>query len=247
MSIKVMINGAMGRMGQKVTEMVENDPALEVAAKVDGGVKDIEGVIASPTEYDGTPDVVIDFSFHAAVPALMEYCANEGVPAVVATTGLTEDEAASIESASEKTAIFRSANMSVGIALLKKLVKEAAKVFPESEVEIIEAHHDQKLDAPSGTAIMLADAVKEERPDATYKMGRSGQAKRTPEEIGIHSLRMGNVTGEHEVIFAMPNQTIKLKHEAHDRALFADGAIAAAKFLVGKAPGMYGMEDMLGE
>ena len=246
MSIKVLINGAMGRMGRKVTEMVENDPELEVAAKVDAGAPDAEGVYAAAADYEGPADVVIDFSFHTSAPALMDYCVSNGVPAVVATTGHTDEELAAIQAASEKVAIFRSANMSVGIALLKRLVKQAAEVFPDSEVEIIEAHHDQKADAPSGTALMLADAVKEERPDATYVMGRSGQCKRTKEEIGIHSLRMGNVTGEHEVIFATPNQTITLKHEAHDRALFADGAIAAAKFLAGKAPGMYGMEDLLG-
>lgn len=244
--IRVLINGAAGRMGRTVTKMVTDDPDMEVAAMVDAFGDTEEGYIKSPDDFDGECDVVIDFSFHTSAPALMDWCVSRGIPAVVATTGHTDEEKEAITKASEKVAIFQSANMSVGIALLNRLVKQAAEIFPSAEVEIIEAHHDQKADAPSGTALMLADTVKEVRPEATYQIGRSGQCKRTPEEIGIHSLRMGNVTGEHEVIFAMPSQTIRLKHEAHDRALFAEGALAAAKYLIGKAPGKYNMEDLLG-
>lgn len=244
--IRVLVNGAAGRMGRTVTAMVESDPEMEVAAMVDAFGNTEEGYINDINDFDGECDVVIDFSFHTSAPALMDWCVSHNVPAVVATTGHTDDEKAAITKASESVAIFQSANMSVGIALLNRLVKQAAQVFPGAEVEIIEAHHDQKADAPSGTALMLADSVKEVRPEATYVMGRSGQCKRTPEEIGIHSLRMGNVTGEHEVIFATPSQTIRLKHEAHDRSLFADGAISAAKFLIGKEPGKYNMEDLLG-
>ena len=244
--IRVLVNGAAGRMGRTVTAMVESDPEMEVAAMVDAFGNTEEGYINDINDFDGECDVVIDFSFHTSAPALMDWCVSHSVPAVVATTGHTDDEKAAITKASESVAIFQSTNMSVGIALLNRLVKQAAQVFPGAEVEIIEAHHDQKADAPSGTALMLADSVKEVRPEATYVMGRSGQCKRTPEEIGIHSLRMGNVTGEHEVIFATPSQTIRLKHEAHDRSLFADGAISAAKFLIGKEPGKYNMEDLLG-
>lgn len=246
MSIKVLINGAAGRMGRKLTSLVEEDPDMEVCARVDAFGDPEEGFINNLEGFDGECDVVIDFSFHTSAPALMDYCVKRGIPCVVCTTGHTEDEKAAILKASESVPVFQSANMSVGIALLNRLVKQAAQIFPDAEVEIIEAHHDQKADAPSGTALMLADTVKEVRPEAEYKFGRSGQCKRTPEEIGIHSLRMGNVTGEHEVIFATPNQTIRLKHEAHDRALFADGAIAAAKYLIGKQPGYYNMEDLLG-
>ncbi len=246
MSIKVLINGAGGRMGRKLTSLVCADPDMEVCARVDAFGDPAEGFIQNLEGFDGDCDVVIDFSFHTSAPALMDYCVRRAIPCVVCTTGHTEEEKAAIVKASSSIPVFQSANMSVGIALLNRLVKQAAQVFPDAEVEIIEAHHDQKADAPSGTALMLADTVKEVRPEAEYRFGRSGQCKRTPEEIGIHSLRMGNVTGEHEVIFATPNQTIRLKHEAHDRALFADGAIAAAKFLIGKEPGYYNMEDLLG-
>lgn len=246
MSIKVLINGAGGRMGRKLTSLVEDDPEMEVCARVDAFGDEDEGFIKNIEDFDGECDVAIDFSFHTSAPALMDYCVRRGLPCVVCTTGHTDEEKAAIIKASEQIPVFQSANMSVGIALLNRLVKQAAQIFPDAEVEIIEAHHDQKADAPSGTALMLADTVKDVKPEAEYKFGRSGQCKRTPEEIGIHSLRMGNVTGEHEVIFATPNQTIRLKHEAHDRALFADGAIAAAKFLIGKEPGYYNMEDLLG-
>ena len=246
MSIKVLINGAAGRMGRKLSALIEEQPDMEVCARIDAFGHEDEGFIRSIEDFNGDCDVAIDFSFHTSAPALMDYCVRRGLPCVVCTTGHTDEEKAAIVKASTSIPVFQSANMSVGIALLNRLVKQAALIFPEAEVEIIEAHHDQKADAPSGTAIMLADTVKELRPEAEYKFGRSGQCKRTPEEIGIHSLRMGNVTGEHEVIFAMPNQTITLKHEAHDRALFADGAIAAARFLIGKEPGYYNMEDLLG-
>lgn len=244
--IRVLVNGAGGRMGKTVTAMVNDDPDMEVCAKVDAFGDPANGFITDINDFDGECDVVIDFSFHTSAPGLMDWCVRNGVPAVVATTGHTDEEKQAIDAAAEKVAIFQSANMSVGIALLNRLVKQASEVFPNAEVEIIEAHHDQKADAPSGTALMLADTVKETRPDATYKFGRQGQCKRTAEEIGIHSLRMGNVTGQHEVIFATPSQTIYLKHEAHDRSLFADGAIAAAKFIIGKGPGRYNMEDLLG-
>lgn len=244
--IKVLVNGAGGRMGKTVTAMIGDDPDMEVCARVDAFGDPENGFITDINDFDGECDAVIDFSFHTSAPELMDWCVRKGVPAVVATTGHTAEEKQAIDKAAEKVPIFQSANMSVGIALLNRLVKQASEVFPNAEVEIIEAHHDQKADAPSGTALMLADTVKETRPEATYKFGRQGQCKRTAEEIGIHSLRMGNVTGQHEVIFATPSQTIYLKHEAHDRSLFADGAIAAAKFIVGKDPGRYDMEDLLG-
>ena len=136
--------------------------------------------------------------------------------------------------------------MQPGILLYDRLVKQAAAIFAGCDVEIVEAHHNRKADAPSGTALLLADAVKSQRPDAQYVCGRSGMQKREPEEIGIHALRMGNVVGRHEVIFATDTQTITLKHEAHDRALFAEGAITAAGVLVNQAPGLYQMEDLLG-
>jgi 4-hydroxy-tetrahydrodipicolinate reductase len=167
------------------------------------------------------------------------------LPTVLCTTGHTPEEKAKIALAAEKIPLFFSANMSLGVALLVELAKQAAAAFPEAEIEIIEKHHDRKVDAPSGTALMLADALCEVRPEATVNCGRSGQGKRTREEIGIHAIRMGNIVGEHEVMIGTPNQTITLKHEAHSRALFAEGALAAAAFLVGQDAGMYDMNSLV--
>ena len=150
-----------------------------------------------------------------------------------------------INKASEHIPLFYSGNMSLGIALLIELAKTTASALPEAEIEIIEKHHNRKVDAPSGTALMLANAICEVRPDAYTNCGRSGQGKRAIEEIGIHSVRMGNIVGEHEVIIGTQSQTITLKHEAHNRALFAEGAIAAAAFIIGLLPGLYDMKSML--
>ena len=147
--------------------------------------------------------------------------------------------------AAEKIPLFFAANYSLGIALLIELAKKTAAAMPEAEIEIIEKHHDRKLDAPSGTALALAKAIQEVRPAAAINCGRSGQGKRTPDEIGIHAIRMGNIVGEHEVMIGTPNQTITLKHEAHDRALFAEGALAAAEFLCGKSAGLYDMQSLI--
>lgn len=241
--MRILVNGAGGRMGREVLRLMEQN-SIALAAGVDrhGG----EGVYQTLREYTGPADVVIDFSSHAATRELMDYCVDRNLPVVVATTGHTPEELAVIDEAAAHIPVFRSANMSVGVALLVRLVKQAAAIFAGCDVEIVEAHHNRKADAPSGTALLLADAVKSQRPDAQYVCGRSGMQKREPEEIGIHALRMGNVVGRHEVIFATDTQTITLKHEAHDRALFAEGAITAAGFLVNQAPGLYQMEDLLG-
>lgn len=150
-----------------------------------------------------------------------------------------------IDEAAKQIAVFRSANMSLGIALLVELAKMTAKTFPDADIEIIEKHHNRKLDAPSGTAILLANAIREIRTKAKLVFGRQGQAKRTPEEIGVHAIRMGNIVGEHEVIVGTDTQTITLNHEAHSRALFAEGAMAAAEFLIGKPAGLYDMKSMI--
>jgi 4-hydroxy-tetrahydrodipicolinate reductase len=243
MSLKVIINGANGRIGRILTEMADNDPDIEIAALVSphGGDKMIPNI----GMFDGDADVVIDFSVHTAISGLMEYCVANDLPVVVCTTGFTEAESALIQQASEKIPVFKSANMSVGIALLNQFVKQAARIMSDCDVEIVEAHHNRKQDAPSGTALMLADSVRTVRPNLHYQYGRSGSSRRQPDEIGMHSLRMGNVTGIHEVIFATDSQTITLKHEAHDPSLFAEGAIAAAKFLVGQNKGMYDMDDLI--
>ena len=245
---KIILHGCNGRMGQMLTGLLKEDPEAEVVAGVDGytGIANNYPVFTTIDECDVQADVVIDFSYHAGVGELVDYCVSRGLPLVAATTGYTPEEFAKLEAGAKKIAIFQSYNMSVGVALLARLVKQAAAIFGGCDVEIVEAHHNRKADAPSGTALMLADAVKSQRPDAEYVYGRSGQHKRQPNEIGIHSLRMGNVVGEHEVIFATDNQTITLKHQAHDRALFAEGALTAAGFLVGQPAGFYHMDDLLG-
>ena len=173
------------------------------------------------------------------------YAVSRKLPVVVATTGHTEAELEMIRKAADSVPVFWSGNMSVGIALLAKLAKQTAAMFPDADIEIVESHHNQKLDVPSGTALMLARAVQEARPDNRLLVGRHENGKREKGQIGIHSLRMGNTVGIHEVIVNTGTQVITLKHEAQDRALFAEGALAAAAFLIRQTPGLYTMEDML--
>ena len=192
-------------------------------------------------------DCIIDFSHHSCVYSLLDFAKAQKLPTVVCTTGHTEDELEYIRSAAKEIPVFFSANMSLGVALLVELAKKAVSAMPEANIEIIEKHHNRKIDAPSGTALMIANALIEERPEAYTNLGRSGLGKRTREEIGIHAIRMGNIVGEHEVIIGTNNQTITLKHEAHSRALFAEGALAAASFLLGMPEGLYDMKSILTE
>ena len=183
-------------------------------------------------------DCIVDFSHHSCVSELLDFAVENNIPTVVATTGHTPEEIAKIHEAAKYIPVFFSANMSLGVALLVELAKTAAKSMPDAEIEIVEQHHNRKIDAPSGTALMLASAICEVRPEAYVNTGRSGQGKRTPEEIGIHAI--------HEVIVGTQNQTITLKHEAHSRALFAEGALAAAAFLVECDAGLYDMKSIIG-
>ncbi len=241
--MNIIVNGAGGRMGRELLRLME-EKGLTPAATVDpqGGA----GTVADLKAYGGPADVVVDFSHHTATWGLMAYCVERSLPVVVATTGQTPEELVVIQQAAEQIPVFRSANLSVGITLLARLVRQAAAVLEGYDVEIVEAHHNRKAEAPSGTALLLADAVKTRRPQARYVCGRAGAQPRSPEDIGIHALRMGNVVGWHEVIFASGTQTITLRHEAHDRAVLADGALTAAGFLVRQKPGLYSMEDLLG-
>ena len=243
--MKVIVNGIDGAMGTILARVIAQTDDMEVIAGVTPTGAD--GAYLTPDEYQGPADVVIDFSHHAGTKTLMDYCVARNLPVVVCTTGQTEEEMEYIAKSSESIPVFKSANMSVGVALTAKIVKEIAAKFPGCDVEIVETHHNRKVDAPSGTAIMLADAVREARPELHYNTGRSGNAKREPDEIGINSVRMGNIVGTHEVMFGTNTQTITVTHQAHDRALFADGAVAAARFLVGKPAGMYNMDDLLAD
>ncbi len=245
--MKVIIHGIGGRMGAEVAKLALcGVRGTEVLAGVDPyGSFDGVRCVKSFDELPDRADCIIDFSHHAATKSLLDYAVKTGTPVVLATTGHTEDELEAVRLASEKIAIFHAANMSLGVALLIELAKIAARTMPDAEIEIIEKHHDRKLDAPSGTALAIANAIKTVRDDAFFTYGRSGQAKRTKEEIGIHAIRLGNIVGEHEVIVGTDSQTVTLKHEAHTRALFAEGALAAAEFITGKGAGIYSMPDMI--
>ena len=190
-------------------------------------------------------DVVIDFSHHTAVSDVLAYAKMIGSAAVIGTTGHTAQEKAMIFAAAEEIPVFYAGNVSLGIAVLCRLVKQAVSFFPDADVEIVEIHHTRKVDAPSGTAHMLFNAVKAVRPDAVENCGRAGEGKRTKNEVGVHALRMGNVVGIHEVHITTANQSLVLKHESGSRAMLADGAVEAAKFMTGKGKGLYDMESIL--
>ena len=191
--------------------------------------------------------MIIDFSHHSMTDAMLDFAEKRNLPVVLATTGQTDEEKARIQAAAKKIPIFLAANYSLGIAVLTDLVKRAAALYPDGEIEIVEQHHDRKLDAPSGTALSLFNAVKDVRPAATANIGRSGQGKRTPDEVGMHAIRMGNIVGVHEVMIGTQNERITLKHEAFSRGVFAEGSLKAAAFMIGKQPGIYDMKDLLRE
>ena len=244
--MKVIVNGACGRMGRVVLRLLsEGYRGASLAGGVDAFSED-PAIVRSPELLSATGDVIIDFSSHLATRGICAYAVKTKTPIVLCTTGHTEEELGAIREAAKSVPVFFSANMSLGVALLCELARQAAALYPDADIEIVETHHNRKLDAPSGTALMIADRIREERPDATYKLGRAGHEKRESREIGIHAVRMGNVVGEHEVRIGTDTETITLKHQAHDRSLFAEGAVVAAAFLVGKEPGLYGMRDMLG-
>ncbi len=253
--MNILISGLCGHMGTEVFKLAMAgcrgaDPAGVVG--VDMNACGNEGVpcVKSFREASATPytdaDVIIDFSHHTLTPVLLDYAVTHRIPVVLATTGHTEEERVAIADAALKIPVFFAANFSLGVALLIDTAKQVARAMPDAEIEIIERHHDRKLDAPSGTALAIANALCTVRPDATVITGRAGYGKRTLQEIGIHAIRMGNIVGEHEVIIGTANQTITLKHEAHDRALFAEGAMAAAAYLVRQtAPRVYDMTDLV--
>ena len=239
--MRAVVCGANGAMGKLICEILGSEVAGKVS--IDG-----ENGVARTFEELGNveADVVIDFSHHTAIASVLAYAKRIGAAAVIGTTGHTPEEKALIHAAAEEIPVFYAGNVSLGIAVLCRLVKDAVKYFPDADVEIVEIHHTRKVDAPSGTARMLFNAVKEVRPNAWENCGRSGEGKRTKDEVGIHALRMGNVVGIHEVHINTGNQTLTLKHESGSRAMLADGAVAAARFMEGKGKGLYDMESILG-
>ena len=239
--MRAVLWGANGAMGRLIRQLLPGEIVGMVS--IDGA----EGVAKTAAELgEVEADVVIDFSHHSAAPDVLAYAKKIGAAVVEGTTGHTPEEKRMIFAAAEEIPVFYSGNMSLGIAVLCRLAKQAAALFPDGDIEIVETHHTRKVDAPSGTALMLFNAIKEVRPQAVANLGRAGEGKRTKEEIGIHALRLGNVVGIHEVHIHTANQSLTLKHESGSRAMLAEGAVDAARFMVGKEKGLYNMESMLG-
>ena len=246
--MRILVSGLGGAMGCEVAKLaLSGYRGAELAGGVSPHGSD-EFDVPCAADFDhavSDVDCVVDFSHHSATEALLAFVKAHRLPLVLATTGHTEAEKAAILAAATEVPLFFSANCSLGVALLIELAQKTAAAMPDAEIEIIEKHHDRKLDAPSGTALAIADAIREVRPEATVNCGRSGHGKRTPNEIGVHAIRMGNIVGEHEVMIGTASQTVTLRHEAHSRALFAEGALAAAAFLQGKPAGLYDMKSMI--
>lgn len=249
--IKAIMHGCNGAMGQVISSLAEADGEMEIVAGVDLNTERKNGYpVYASLEECPRADVIIDFASAKAVDHLLDYCAATGTPVVLCTTGLSEEQIRRVEETAKKAAVLRSANMSLGINLLLKLVKEAARVLAAADfdIEILEKHHNRKLDAPSGTALALADSINEAMESQYhYVYDRSSRRqKRDPREIGIQSVRGGSIVGEHDVIFAGQDEVITISHTAYSRAIFAKGAVAAAKFLAGKTSGLYDMADVIG-
>ena len=245
------MNGCHGVMGHVITDIISKDDAIEIVAGVDMNTETYAGypVFKSLAECPEA-DVIIDFSTAKAVDGLLDYCEEKKVPVVLCTTGLSEDQLNHVKEASKVDAVLRSANMSIGINLLMKTLKEVAPVLAAAgfDIEILEKHHNQKVDAPSGPALALADAVNESLGNEYhYKYDRTAErVKRDKKEIGIQAIRGGSIVGEHDVIFAGQDEVVTFQHTAYSKAIFAKGAVQGAKFLAGKAPGMYDMADVIG-
>ena len=238
--MRAVVCGANGAMGKLIRELLGDQVVGCVSIDRENGAA---GTFEELPEI--CPDVVIDFSHHSSAPAVVAYARKMNCPAVIGTTGHTPEEKALILEAAKEIPVFYAGNVSLGVAVLCRLAKQAAAYFPDADIEIIEIHHNRKVDAPSGTAHMLFNAIKEVRPNAYEHCGRSGECKRTKDEIGIQAVRMGNVVGIHEVHICTGNQTLTLRHESGSRAMLAEGAVEAAKFMLGKAVGLYDMESIL--
>ena len=247
--LKALLIGASGKMGGFITDCAENDSEIEIAAgfdKVNIGQK--YPVFSNFNDINVKPDVIIDFSNVSLLDGILDYAVKNKIPAVLATTGYSDEQITKIKKSAEIIPIFFTFNMSIGVNLLCSLAKKAAAVLgTDFDVEIIEKHHNLKIDAPSGTAIMLANAVNEQFGDSyNYEYDRhSKRAKRQKNEIGIHSVRGGTIVGQHDVIFAGRDEVITLSHEATSKEVFAVGAIRAAKFIASKQSGLYDMNDIM--
>lgn len=249
--VKMIMHGCNGHMGQVISDLVEKDSEMEIVAGVDPQCKNTHGypVFAGFDECNVDADVIVDFAAAVAVDKLLEYSKSKKVPVVLCTTGLTQEQLAKVQDASKEVAILKSANMSLGINTLLKLLKDAARVFGNAgyDIEVVEQHHRLKKDAPSGTALALADSVNEALDNQyEYVYDRSGRSEQRPDkEIGISAVRGGTIVGVHDVIFAGTDEVITFNHTAYSKSVFAKGAIEAGKFLAGKPAGMYDMADVI--
>ena len=249
--VEVILHGCNGRMGQMLSGLIAEDEEMKVVAGIEpsGEAKNDYPVYKSFDELKETADVIIDFSTASAIDSLLDYCEKTHTPLVLCSTGLSEAQLDRVENLANESAVLVSANMSLGINVLLKLLKSVTGTLYGNgfDIEIVEKHHNQKLDAPSGTALALADVMKEELDDISYNLDRSKERKkRERNEIGISAVRGGTIVGEHEVIFAGTDEVIEIKHTAYSRAIFAKGAMSAAKFLRGKSAGKYSMSDVIG-
>lgn len=251
--VKVIMHGCNGKMGQVITKLAAEDENVEIVAGVDVSdhIQNAYPVYKSLAECDAEADAVIDFASAKAVDGLLDFCVERQIPCVLCTTGLSAEQLARVEEASGKVAVLRSANMSVGVNLLMKLLRQAAPVLAAAgfDIEIVEKHHNQKVDAPSGTAIALADSINgafEEKYEYVYDRS-ARREKRPAKEIGISAVRGGTIVGDHDVIFAGADEVITFSHTAYSKAIFGKGAIQAAKFIKGKPAGMYNMSDVMNE
>lgn len=249
--VKIIMHGCNGHMGQVISGLVEKDPNAEIVAGIDiaDQGKNSYPVFTDIRACQVEADAIIDFSSAKAVDALLDYSAQRRIPVVVCTTGLSEEQLAKLEETSKKVAVLKSANMSLGINTLLKLVQDAAKVLATAgfDMEIVERHHRLKVDAPSGTALALADSLNEAMDNVyDYVYDRSQKReKRTDREIGLSAVRGGTIVGEHEVIFAGPDEVVEFKHTAYSKTVFGKGAVEAAKFLAGKPAGRYDMSNVI--
>ncbi len=246
----IILSGCNGKMGQVISRLVAADNSVEIVCGFDINTTANNGypVVDDFSKFSGQADVVIDFSHPASLDKIIEYCKSTGTSLVLATTGLSEEQIVAVEHLSKSVAVFKTANLSLGVNLLVELVKKAAHILEgDFDIEIIEKHHNQKVDAPSGTALMIADSITDvlnNKPEYVYDR-HSVRKKRSKDEIGIHAVRGGTIVGEHDVIFAGNDEIIEIKHTAMSKEVFAVGAIRAAKFISGKAAGMYSMQNMI--
>ena len=246
--IKVLVNGCNGKMGQEVVESVKKSLDMEVYCgvdRIDSG-DNFFPVYTNVNDIDRKPDIIIDFSVPQATFSILEYARENKIPIVIATTGFSEEEINKIKEYSIEIPIFQSYNMSYSINVMRKIAAELAKLFKESDIEIVDVHHRRKIDSPSGTALMLANSINAALDDSmTYEYNRhSKREKRSDKEIGIHSIRGGTEAGKHTVMFLGENETFEITHNVPSRSIFADGAVKAAKFLINQDAGFYNMDNL---